>query len=836
MLGVELLGFFCLLFPVGGRSQVVTPINDQAVRFSSPGDFVIGGMFPVHSSVHYPPLDIPTCTRKLLAMRFAIDEINNSSSLLPKVTLGYDIYDTCFETRVAMRPAMSFLSRHPGGDGLQVQCNYTDYRPRILAVVGPESSEECIILARLFNLITLPQVSYSASSDILRDRTRFPSFFQMVPSDRSLVQAMAQLVSRFQWNWVAVVGSDDEDGHRAVERFTELASIMEICVAYQDLIPSYASEPESAKRVAEIADGLVQSHVNVTLVFANEINVMKLMKALLQRNIINKVWLASEKWATSPSVAAIPDISSLGTVIGFAIKSGPMPGFREYVQRILANQGLGSEPPAVCVPGISRGKQCPECEMLTLANISSILDSTVYRTTFNTYTAVYALAHALHQLLQCDAGELNCTKDAQIYPWQLLEQMAKLNFTVNSHPIYMSNSGEPPVGYEIITWGWRSSNITPEFLPVGNYNPMEGKIDVDRSKIQWCTEHRQVPQSNCSQQCEPGQMKHVKDDQSCCYECESCAAGSFQNLSEDPYKCTPCPSRQWSEEKSTACSDRALEYMDWVEAPALLAAALTVLGLLLVAAVSLTLLRHQHTPAVQAAGGRSCLLMLLSLASVCCSIGLFLGKPSWLHCQVRQPLFSISFTVCLSVLLGKSLHLSGLCFPDAVSFLCVLLNLLIQGGLCSFWYHQSPPFVSENPNISASAFVIECSEGSFTGFGLLISYNGFLAVLCFMCTFMGRSVENSYKRARCITFSVLIYFLAWIFFIPTYTTSKGKTVPLFQVFSGLISIFGVLGAFFTPLCYIILFKPELNTLSYFPSTAEEPPGEQQDSRSTQLQN
>ncbi|XP_078496509.1 taste receptor type 1 member 3-like [Lissotriton helveticus] len=832
----QLTVFVLLLFAWACHGAETSNIR-KATQFSLSGDYVIGGLFSVHSKV----LDLqdeawqgpPSCTsfdaanyRLLLAMRFAIEQINNSSHLLPNITLGYEIHDICSDNLVAMRSALLFATAQPSGElGVEIRCNYTEHMPRVLAVIGPGSSEICIVLARIFSFFAIPQVSYSASNEILSDRARFPSFFRTIPSDKSQVYAIVQLVNHFRWNWVAALGTDDEYGRKGIESLTEMVLTTDVCIAYQAFLPVRLSKTESHQRLSMIVDGLLHSRVNVTVVFASETHLAPLIEALIERSVTEKVWIASADWSTAASIASITNISSLGNVIGFAFKSGKIDGFEEYVEHTLADRD--SEVSDASLSGATDAQRCSECDSLTLTNISIFLDSNLFRKTFSTYTAVYTIAYALHRLLHCKTNSLHCDKEAQIYPWQLLVELAKVNITIGSQPVYFSKDGDLPVGYDLIMWDWRGRSHVPSFRVVGRYDAAQNSLQVNGDGIRWFTGSDEAPPSNCSQKCQPGQMKRVKEYNSCCYECESCPAGFFQNISDDPHRCTTCPTHQWSDEKSTECRDRTLEYPSWADAASILVAILTSLGLLLTAAIAVIFIWNRHTPAVHSAGCLPSLLMLFSLTCVCCSFYFFIGEPSLLQCRIRQPLFSGSFAICLSVLLSKSLKVSSMSLPrtclcgTSYMYVSVLMNLCIQVGLCFSWYFWNPPVVVQNPNISASTLLVECQEGSLTGFGLLIVHNGLLAITCFMLNFMGRSPGKTYPTTRNITFSMLIYFIAWAFFIPVHVTSNGKNVPFFQVGSGLISVFGVLVAYFTPRCYIIMCRPELNVHLYFQSFRQE---------------
>lgn len=56
--------------------------------------------------------------------------------------------------------------------------------------------------------ILFPQVSYSAGSPRLSDKTRYPKFFRINSAETKFNEAIVALLKRFQWSRVAVVKQD----------------------------------------------------------------------------------------------------------------------------------------------------------------------------------------------------------------------------------------------------------------------------------------------------------------------------------------------------------------------------------------------------------------------------------------------------------------------------------------------------------------------------------------------------------------------------------------------------------------------------------------------------
>lgn len=89
------------------------------------------------------------------AMRFAVEEINNDSSLLPDVLLGYEMVDSCYMSN-NVQPVLYFLSQDDYF--LPIQEDYSQYVPRVVAIIGPDNSESTKTVANFLSLFLLPQV------------------------------------------------------------------------------------------------------------------------------------------------------------------------------------------------------------------------------------------------------------------------------------------------------------------------------------------------------------------------------------------------------------------------------------------------------------------------------------------------------------------------------------------------------------------------------------------------------------------------------------------------------------------------------------------------------
>lgn len=91
--------------------------------------------------------------RWALAMRLAVDEINNSTALLPNHTLGYRIFDSCATPITAQRGVLAVMNEQNVGPGSLC----TPGGP-LHAIVGESGSSQSIVVSRTLQPFKIPMV------------------------------------------------------------------------------------------------------------------------------------------------------------------------------------------------------------------------------------------------------------------------------------------------------------------------------------------------------------------------------------------------------------------------------------------------------------------------------------------------------------------------------------------------------------------------------------------------------------------------------------------------------------------------------------------------------
>ncbi|CAD7691504.1 unnamed protein product [Nyctereutes procyonoides] len=234
------------LLPRGpGREVLLAEASSQRSVARMDGDVIIGALFSVH---HQPPAEkVPErkCgeireqygIQRVEAMFHTLDKINADPVLLPNITLGSEIRDSCWHSSVALEQSIEFIrdsliSIRDEKDGLN-RClpdgqSLPPGRTKkpIAGVIGPGSSSVAIQVQNLLQLFDIPQIAYSATSIDLSDKTLYKYFLRVVPSDTLQARAMLDIVKRYNWTYVSAVHT--EGRHRIWERKVQRKSEYDI--------------------------------------------------------------------------------------------------------------------------------------------------------------------------------------------------------------------------------------------------------------------------------------------------------------------------------------------------------------------------------------------------------------------------------------------------------------------------------------------------------------------------------------------------------------------------------------------------------------------------------
>ncbi|XP_015276439.1 PREDICTED: vomeronasal type-2 receptor 26-like [Gekko japonicus] len=737
----------------------------------------------------------------VLALVFAVKEINENHLILPNVTLGFHICENYYSAMTTYHATMELLSTQKKFSP-NYKCNFQN---NLISVIGALYSEPSFLISHMLSIYKVPQFTYGSVS-VMNNKKKTHSFYQMVPNEGYEYTGILELLLHFRWTWVGAVAKDDENGDRFVQTMFETFSLNGICLAFSERIRTvYVNE------LSEVLDRLVRtyrvcmnSNANVVIVYDENIIMFRWLLHLLELEVVSlelkgKVWIMTVQM----ELTGLPfqmnwDIQVIHGALAFTIHSDELPGFQRFL--CMRNHALIEEDGFIryfwqqafdCIfpeftVGENTEKNCSGDE--TLESLpGSFFEMSLVGHSYNIYNAVYAVAHAL------DAMQLGI---------------------LNPKPVMNGRK-------------WKLQDKQPwQRVKVGRLDPQapsDNLLTMHVDKITWHTDFNQAsPLSVCTNSCLPGYRRQKQEETPfCCYKCIKCQKGKISNQ-KDMDECSKCPEDQYPNKQQDVCIPKIKSFLSYGEPLGITLVILAISFSLLTALVLATCMKNHNTPIIKANNQNLTYFLLLSILLCFLCTFLFIGPPGKVICLFRQIGFGIVFSVAVSCILAKTIMVI-LAFmatkPGSqirkwvgkrLAHLIVLCCSLVQVGICAVWLGTSPPFPGVDMNSVNEEIVLQCKEGSHTFFYIVLGYMGILAIASFTVAFLARKLPNSFNEAKVITFSMLVFCSVWLCFFPTYMSTKGKFVVAVEIFSIIASSAGLLGCIFFPKCYIIVLRPQLN--------------------------
>uniref|UniRef100_A0A8C4R0C6 G-protein coupled receptors family 3 profile domain-containing protein n=1 Tax=Eptatretus burgeri TaxID=7764 RepID=A0A8C4R0C6_EPTBU len=823
-----MLWYILLYASIHECSGVRMPLTRKNLRgIFSNGDIILGGIFPIHITAledhplfrGHPRVFVckidglseyrlkPIQLQWAMTMVFAIDEINKDDSLLPNITLGYFIFDSCFSITKLMEYVLTEIRKNIETSDI----NEESYSP---AIVGPFNSEFSKNLNNILSLFSVPQISYAASCKCLGNKKQFPSFLRTYPNNIFRIPAVIGLVKHFDWMYVGIMNVDDEFGKTFAADFGTEAEKENICLAFHLDWPQVYEERHLVKlgecKIIQASNHFIKFtfllkwiHFFTLQYFVSNPVRNKIVQLAVNRLIV----IYSSEITNHFSSHYLPNLMQLH-------------GSIEQSQSIFINEFWEKTFECTLTTKAKEIQPCMGNESLKEVTTPFTEVSQLFLP-FNIYKAVYAIAHALHDMTTCIMGNGpfengSCTDIHNLWPWQLLFYIRNVNFVLKMREeiFQFDDNGDPPAIYDLVNWQ-TDDNGEMHLERVGSFDATARARALD-SQIHFSLVF-QVPRSVCSEPCQPGTRKvSLKGEPFCCFDCIPCTDGHYSNTT-DSQECQNCPEDLWSNKQRSTCLPMPREFLSFSDPLALTLLAFSALGCAMAVIVWIMIFKYHELIVSQSARSVLHFILLTSLASSCVSNVMFVGEPTDLSCQWRESLavYLIAFSIIAVLTRVKIQFLSFfISVPQTWALateyyqpkVLMVLCSLPQTGFCVAWAVLGKLQRHKNIESRLGTIVLECIGASPLWVSCALFYLGTLAISCLVMALKGRKLAPDCNEHKFIIFSMLFFFMVLIAFIPAYSSTQGKFAVATEMFAIMAICYGFLGCIFLPKCYLIALK------------------------------
>uniref|UniRef100_A0A4W5MTZ3 Glutamate metabotropic receptor 7 n=1 Tax=Hucho hucho TaxID=62062 RepID=A0A4W5MTZ3_9TELE len=806
------------------------------------GHLTFGGLFPVHTrgAESMPCGDIKkeNGIHRLEAMLYALDQINLDDQLLPNITLGARVLDTCSRDTYALEQSLTFVQALIQKDTSDVRCTNGEppvfVKPeKVVGVIGASASSVSIMVANILRLFQIPQISYASTAPELSDDRRYDFFSRVVPPDSFQVQAMVDIIRALGWTYVSTVASEGSYGEKGVEAFQQISKEAGgICIAQSLKIPHNPKLEDYDKAIQQL---LETHHSRAVIIFASEEDIRGVLNATKRANQVGHfLWIGSDSWGSKSSpIHQLEDVA-VGAVT-ILPKRSSIKGFDEYFTSLTLENNRRNvwfaefwEENFDCrlLSSSKREDTSRKCTGQERIGIDSKYEQEG-KVQF-VIDAVYAMAYALHYIQRdlCPEHSGICPGMEAVEGKTLLKYIRNVSFNGSAGTSVMFNkNGDAPGRYDLFQFQMSNSSVS-EYRPIGQWVET---LQLRLEEMQWPEGELDVPISVCSLPCKTGERKKRVKGMPCCWHCELCDGYQYQY---DETLCRLCSYDMRPDPNRTACQPIPIVKLEWHSPWAVIPVFLAMLGIIATIFVMATFVRYNDTPIVRASG-RELSYVLLTGIFLCYIITfLMIAKPDVGVCSFRRIFLGLGMCISYAALLTKTNRIyrifeQGKQTVTAPRFISPTSQIAITSSLICLqllgvliWFAVDPPNTiidydeqkTMNPNLARG--VLKCD---ITDLQMICSlgYSILLMVTCTIYAIKTRDVPEDFNEAKPIGFTMYTTCIVWLAFIPIFFGTAQSAEKLYIQTTTLtismnLSASVALGMLYMPKVYVIIFHPELN--------------------------
>ena len=813
-------------------------------------DIILGGLLRVHKSD-----DSGKCgaifsdktVENLEAVLFAIDLVNNDPHVLPNITLGYDIRDTCIRENIALDESVDlvFSSGHLELEScIDSDLNITTKLP-VVAVIGAVYSSISIPLASFFRVFNMPQVSFGSTSPILNDRDLYSYFYRTIPSDQHQAQVMIDLILYFEWDHVSTIYSNNLYGRPGIDEFHDLAKAERVCIDFNEGI-------DDSTDYDLLANNLLNSTANVVVLFASSHHVELLLTKLqtLYSSGTSKkrfLWIASDSWSQEL------DTNYKNVTIGkwgTAPYSETVPSFVNYYSQLTPATNVRN-------PWFSEFyEQYYDCTIgVNCSNMSIVNDSryTFHQDSYDATAidAVYSVAHAINNFLND-----NCNQPLIWYPENqtclgqkqklngsnLLEYIKNVNFTSPSgNQVYFNEHGHVKPKYNIhnyqVVASCRNCSKSFEIVNVGYWdsglphgNGSQFKFYPNITMQFGLNESDDIMYQLKSQcrSCNPGFINQNVVS-SCCGTCVGCLGQNYTNTTSSK-ECQMCPQYMWGNDPligSNGCVDIEESYLKPSDGWSIVLILLAIIGLLAVVFVSGVFIYFWNTPIVKSSGREQMILLLSGITLCFLTTVVFIPKPSVGVCTLQRIGAWFCFSLIVCAIFIKLVRITRIFLQKNITsrpkfitpihqilftFLLVGVQMVLE-VISLIVVHPGATKNQVNNTQDTNNFPVlsvQCTTPHIALLAIQMLYLSALMIASNGLAILTIRFPQNFNESKYVAFSTFSLGIIWIAFIITYFATDTQFQSAVISLAIQLSALAVLVCLFAPRIFIMIVWPSQN--------------------------
>ena len=799
-------------------------------------DFVIGGLFPI---LDYKSLGLYLDNIEMIeAMLFAIDRINNDMSLLPNVTIGYDVRDSHNDQINSLAEAINLE--------LAYDRPYNIDTPVLLGLVGPAYTAVTHLIATLLStdVVEMPLISYASSDAALSNKDLYGYLLRTIPSDNLQTEAMVDLVSYFGWDYVSVIFSDNDYGISASDAFANGAIKHDICIDKKiDISSSKINET-----VREAAQTLLESTATVVVLFIdNDTAISTLFEEIINssndKNSTRKfVWIFSNKWKRSQIVHNEFLNITIG-IYSFQLYIEHVEEFDDYFSQ-LTNITNNRNPyfNVYWRHAIEIGSGC------TFTSRYDCLEDkpgySLVETVPFVIDAVYAYAHALQNFLddncdqplrwdratqQCDGMKYNLTGK------NFLGYLRNVTFNgIRNHIVSFDKNGDPAGVFEISSLQTNKSAGQYDYISVGFWNSAYKKNPLMMN----ITDEIEKVTSRCSKLCDGGMIRSITN-QNCpsCFKCIPCVGSTYSNNSNGT-NCSLCDDNHWGNNPlsgSTHCVPVKVQHLDYSNGWSIVSMCFASIVLIILTVIIVIFAFNWKTPVIKSSDREQMVMLLVGIGICCILTFVIVAPPSTTVCVFQRVYVWFWFSLAFGALLVKIIRVARIFYSikstaERPSFTQPIYQAIFTIAIVSFQLLLvligliiDHPVVKRDPEIVTTSFgqtgnapeIIETCEPSHTAIMVLsLTYNSALIIGCTILGLRTNGFPENFNEAKHVMFASFTLMVVWVLFIPVYLYTEDEFRPGVLALSIILSALALIASIFFPRIYIIVFQKHKNTIEY----------------------